>query len=167
MICPLLLLLVTAAASAQPARPPANPCHGDPVYRQFDFWAGEWDVYNPQEQKVGENTITIEQNGCVLVEHWTAASGGTGTSINYYDPQEKAWKQVWVDARGSLGYFSGGLESDAMVLDGRWVNRDGSSFRLRGTWTPLDDGRVRQHFEQSTDDGQTWSTWFDGYYVKR
>ena len=35
---------------------------------------------------------------------------------------------------------------------------------FRGTWTPLEDGVVRQHFEQSGDDGATWTTWFDGYY---
>jgi hypothetical protein len=28
----------------------------------------------------------------------------------------------------------------------------------------LPDGRVRQHFQESADDGKTWQEWFDGYY---
>jgi hypothetical protein len=37
----------------------------------------------------------------------------------------------------------------------------------RITWTPLPDGRVRQHWESTTDGGRTWSTVFDGYYTRR
>ena len=37
---------------------------------------------------------------------------------------------------------------------------------FRGTWTPNPDGSVRQHFEISADDGATWTTWFDGKYVR-
>jgi hypothetical protein len=28
----------------------------------------------------------------------------------------------------------------------------------------MEDGVVRQHFEQSSDGGETWATVFDGYY---
>ena len=34
----------------------------------------------------------------------------------------------------------------------------------RITWTPLTDGNVRQHWQQSTDQGETWVTVFDGMY---
>jgi hypothetical protein len=34
-------------------------------------------------------------------------------------------------------------------------------------WTPLPDGRVRQHFKESSDGGKTWTDWFDGYYSKK
>jgi hypothetical protein len=43
----------------------------------------------------------------------------------------------------------------------------GRTTTLRGTWSKLDDGRVRQHFEESADGGTTWTTWFDGYYTRR
>lgn len=150
---------------AQPGQ--TRPCEDNPVHRQFDFWIGEWEVTNPQGQMAGSNLIERSENGCLLLENWTSASGGSGKSMNYYDPEEKAWKQVWVDAGGNVGYFSGGLEGEAMHLSGKWVNPDGTSYLLRGTWTPLSDGRVRQHFEQSNDEGKTWSTWFDGYYKRK
>jgi len=31
----------------------------------------------------------------------------------------------------------------------------------------LPDGRVRQFFEQSTDGGETWTTWFEGFYTRK
>jgi hypothetical protein len=61
--------------------------------------------------------------------------------------------------------MQGGLRGEAMVLEGplHYV-REARTTRLRGTWTRLGDGRVRQLFEESTDRGQTWTPWFDGYY---
>ena len=35
---------------------------------------------------------------------------------------------------------------------------------FRGTWTLLEDGRIRQHFEEFNLVAQAWQTWFDGYY---
>jgi hypothetical protein len=43
----------------------------------------------------------------------------------------------------------------------------GATAPFRGLWTLLPDGRVRQFFEQSNDDGKTWVTWFDGYYTRK
>ncbi|MFK7846569.1 MAG: hypothetical protein AB8G77_14815 [Rhodothermales bacterium] len=99
--------------------------------------------------------------------YWTSAGGSTGQSINYYDPAEKKWNQVWTDSNGNIGYFKGELEDGGMTLKGRWVNQNGSSYLLNGAWSLLDDGRVRQHFQQSTDTGKTWTTWFDGDYKKK
>ena len=67
-----------------------------PEFRQFDFWAGTWDVQDADGKFAGRNSITLEERGCVLVERWKSASGGTGLSINYYDPRAKAWTQNWV-----------------------------------------------------------------------
>jgi hypothetical protein len=39
--------------------------------------------------------------------------------------------------------------------------------RHRITWTPLPEGRVRQFWENSRDEGKTWSVAFDGTYVRR
>ena len=35
---------------------------------------------------------------------------------------------------------------------------------FRGTWTVLEDGRVRQLFQEFNIGTNTWQTWFDGYY---
>jgi hypothetical protein len=31
----------------------------------------------------------------------------------------------------------------------------------------MPDGRVRQYFEQSNDDGATWEPWFEGFYTRK
>lgn len=140
----------------------------EPEHRAFDFWLGDWLVTNSSGVQVGENLIELKEGGCLLIENWTSASGGTGTSMNYWDPADKIWKQVWVSSNGSVGHFIGNLSSDnVMVLEGDMLAANGTALLLKGTWTLLEDGRVRQHFEQSTDDGASWSTWFDGYYARR
>ena len=151
------------------AQTPTNtplPCT-DESHRAFDFWVGDWIVTNAAGTEVGQNLIERTEGGCLLVENWTSAGGGTGKSMNYWDPREKRWKQVWVSSNGSVGYFNGGIADGAMVLQGDMLAANGTALLLKGTWSVLDDGRVRQHFEQSTDQGATWSTWFDGYYAKK
>ena len=44
---------------------------------------------------------------------------------------------------------------------------DGQRRIERITWTPNADGTVRQHWEQSTDGGKTWTTAFDGLYRRK
>ncbi len=53
-----------------------------------------------------------------------------------------------------------------MRFEGTWVTSDGTTSRMIMTFTPLEDGRVRQLIEQSTDGGQTYTVWFDGYYAR-
>jgi hypothetical protein len=156
----LACLLVDDATAVSP------PCAEGP-FREFDFWAGEWDVRDAEGKTAGVNTISKEENGCVLVERWRSAAGGTGQSYNYYDPAAKKWKQLWIGL-GLLLHMEGGRHEGGIRLEGplQYVGQ-GRTTILRGTWTPLPDGRVRQHFEESQDNGATWTTWFDGYYTRR
>jgi hypothetical protein len=54
-----------------------------------------------------------------------------------------------------------------MRLSGEHLYRNGKRELIRGTWTPMPDGRVRQLLEQSRDEGESWYVWFDGVYVRR
>jgi hypothetical protein len=155
-------------AAAQPtagAAPAAGPCTGS-KFREFDFWIGRWTVLRPDGQPAGTNLITSEEGGCAIVEQWTSANGGTGQSLNFYDPAAGSWRQVWVGL-GLVLMMDGGLVDGAMVLEGRLQYLGtGRVTRLRGVWTPLPDGRVRQQFHESDDGGRTWKPWFDGYYSR-
>jgi hypothetical protein len=143
--------------------PPPSPC-GAAAFRQFDFWVGTWDVADPAGKPAGVNRISSEHLDCVVVERWASANGGTGMSMNYYDPRADRWTQHWIGL-GLILTMTGGLRGTEMVLEGplQYV-RDGRVTTLRGTWTPLPDGRLRQHFVESADGGKTWTDWFDGYY---
>lgn len=149
------------------ARRAAEPCKYAPHTADFDFWIGEWDVIDASGNPQGSNKITRQENGCMLQENWTSASGGTGMSINYYDPVIGRWIQQWIGAGGSQIHIEGGLENGAMVLTGYlYYVTNGTKSDFRGTWTPLPDGRVRQFFERYDADGKTWQPWFDGYYTR-
>jgi hypothetical protein len=143
----------------------AGACAAD-TFRQFDFWVGEWKVVDREGRVAGRNVIALEQQGCVLVERWTSAKGGTGMSMNHYDPLSGKWKQHWVGL-GLILEMSGGLRDGAMVLEGplQYVAQKKVTL-LRGTWSALPNGRVRQHFVESEDDGKSWTEWFDGYYTR-
>ena len=145
----------------------AYPCEHDEKFREFDFWVGQWDVHVANGTFAGHNEIERAHRGCVLIENWSSASGGGGMSINYLDEASGEWVQVWNDASGSQIHIRGGLTEDGMLLTGKihYVASD-TTADFRGLWTPLDDGRVRQFFEQSSDGGQTWAPWFEGFYTR-
>jgi hypothetical protein len=152
------------AAAMDKVRRNGAPCEYDPRFSAFDFWVGRWSVRDSAGNPQGENRIEKGERGCVLVERWSGATGGTGISMNYFDPAAGQWVQVWVSPTLQID-IRGGLEDGAMRLRGNVLYlHNGQRFPFRGTWTPQPDGVVRQHFEQSTDEGETWATWFDGYY---
>ncbi len=142
---------------------PLKPCAA-PEYRQFDFWIGEWNVASPQYPGTTSlSRITRINDGCTIREEYTTPVAYAGTSLNFYDGRRKLWQQTWIDNQGGVLNLEGGLEGGAMVLS----MPAGAAATQRITWTPLDDGRVRQHWEATADGGKTWSTVFDGYYARR
>lgn len=158
-LCALSLLPTLASAETPAAPPPPPPDCSAAEHRAFDFWLGRWRV-TQGDDVAGENTITASLDGCVLREEWHGARGTTGSSLNVYNRERKRWQQFWVDNRGGVLQLEGGLNAaGAMVLD----STDGT-VRQRITWSKLDDGSVRQLWEQSNDAGKTWAVAFDGHY---
>jgi hypothetical protein len=170
----LTCVLCVYSASAQPPQEAAEqgqapdgpaPCSAAP-YRQFDFWLGDFRVENPAGKVVGENEITLHLDGCLLMESWKGASGMHGMSVNFYDPSDQTWNQIFVDNKGRPSNWpplKGKLEEDgSMVL---W-SPEGES-RTRWTWRKVGEGRVRQMAEQTNDGGETWQVIWDSTYVPK
>jgi len=132
--------------------------------RQFDFWLGEWDVYTPEGELAGSNTVERILGGCVVHETWEGAKGSRGESFNIYSGGH--WHQTWVDNQGTLLLLDGEWNQGHMVLEGEAPGPTGATIHNRITWQPLGDGRVRQHWEMSAD-GETWTDVFMGYYVRK
>jgi hypothetical protein len=161
-------LLVAPALAQQPPAPASPPC-ATAAYRQFDFWVGDWEVHNAAGKRAGENRITHIHGGCALLEEWRGTGNVSGTSLNLYDQERGVWHQTWVDSGGNLLTLEGGFADGAMTLRGRTVQREpaAKTTQHRIGWTPQPDGRVRQLWEMSTDEGKTWSVSFDGWYSRR
>jgi tetratricopeptide (TPR) repeat protein len=142
-----------------------RPCGGE-EFRRFDFWIGEWEVVNltrpDSDAPPALNRITPLHDGCVLREDYQSPSGFTGSSLNFYDARDGLWHQTWIDNQGQALYLSGDLVEGSMVLAGA----PGSKPLNRITWPALPEGRVRQLWEVSTDDGESWQTVFDGLYSR-
>jgi hypothetical protein len=159
-----LWLALVLGSAAQAAQPPAA-C-GDPAYRQFDFWLGEWDVHKPDGTHAGDSRIEKEYGGCVIHEHYATPKGYSGESLNSWDASRKAWHQTWVDNGGAVLLLDGGLKDGSMVLEGPGVDAQGKPVRNRITWTPGADGSVRQLWETGDAAGH-WTVAFDGHYLRK
>lgn len=157
----------TSIAQQQSQTPPPPPCTLDEKFRDFDFWIGTWEVTPWAGGAVaGHNVIAPAEGGCLLTENWTNVQGGTGRSINFYNPNTGNWRQVWIAGGYSID-IEGGLKDGAMALEGSiFYYGQKNTVPFKGTWTPQEDGSVRQHFEQFNPETKEWATWFDGRYVK-
>jgi len=149
-------------------KPPPFPCLDSEVRRQFDFWLGEWDVFVGEKQ-VGESSITMAQGGCAIHESYTTAGNYAGQSINFYDPIAKKWKQSWVGSAGDVGNYE---ETDSgegdMQFQTRQLTAKGVIVLRKMTFTyNSKEDTVRQLLEDSTDEGETWKTVFDGLYKRK
>src|SRR5262249_13862797 len=100
------LLAILAAASADP-----GPC-SQPEFRQFDFFAGDWDTFDigSPTKIVARNRVTIVLGGCVIHEAYEQTDGLVGESFSLYDSTSGKWHQSWVTNRGGLLLLDGGLE---------------------------------------------------------
>ena len=161
----ILCVLVGADARAQGAPPGCKT----PMHRQFDFWIGEWTVTDSARTIIaGRNSVTLEDSGCTIHEHWVAGGSvpNTGQSLNAYDAAARQWGQDWIGSGGDVLHLRGGLKESAMVLEGEGPDPAGRMIKQRVTWTPKADGRVRQFWESSTDGGRSWTVAFDGWYAR-
>ena len=160
MLVPTLALMFLQT----PQVPPPPACTAA-EHRQFDFWVGEWSVTPTGKPNViASSRIEKLYGGCAVRENWMPLKGSEGGSLNSFTGGR--WHQTWVDASNSRVEFVGGLVEGKMVLTGDWqgVNGPGKDAIIRMTYSKNPDGSVRQHGEQSTDFGLTWSTNFDFTY---
>ena len=164
----LLSIMFVAGSVCAQNQAPQFPCQDDERFADFDFWVGEWDVHVPDGTYAGSNSITSDYRGCVLVEDYESASGFIGMSVNYLDHQTGEWVQVWNDASGSQINIRGGMTGDGMKMVGtiHYIGNN-TTFPFRALWTPLEDGRVRQFFEQYDATSETWAPWFEGFYTRK
>ena len=158
-------LIEPAQAQSQPAEACASDDH-----RAFDFWIGVWDVTAAgSDQPTAESRITPAHGGCVIREEYATTSGYTGMGMSFYDAAQKKWHQTWMGTDGAALFIEGGLNDQGeMVLSNR-----NTPYYTKGTvinritWTARADGSVRQHWQTSSDAGASWTTLFDGLYVRQ
>lgn len=151
--------------SAMGATP--RPCTAE-GHDRFDFWVGDWDVYNPAGTRVATSVISKELDGCVVMEDYIAGQY-RGLSLNMYDVRTGGWTQFYVDNIITNYRLAGGLDGNRMVMTSAqpaFDLRTGiGAFREDSiVWTPNGDGSVQQTFYTSWNGGPT-NVGFNGRYV--
>jgi len=166
-LLPLLLLLLSQSLFAQ------KPC-SLPVFRQFDFWVGNWEAFTTTGKKAGDSKISIMLDSCVILEEWTSASSQqgltySGKSFNMYNVATKQWQQTWVDNTGNTTEFLRGDASDGKIVyyADKVMDPKGKPFMRRLSFTKLSDDKVRQFGERSDDKGKTWTAKYDLEYRRK
>ena len=166
----IFLLIVSFSKNTYAQQTSAHPCATDTMYRQFDFWLGEWEVFGLKGQRAGSSKIEQLLDSCVILENWTSAQQGyTGKSFNTYNAATKQWQQTWVDnAGGTTEYLRGHAEKNAMIFYADDVRGPkGAKFLRRLSFYKVNENIVRQHGERSDDNGITWTTEYDLTYKRK
>lgn len=164
-ICISFLTVITTSAQ--------KPC-SNPVYRQFDFWIGEWEAFATNGKKAGDSKISVILDSCIILEEWTSTNVTqglrfAGKSFNTYNAVTKQWQQTWVDnAGGTNEYMQGKFENNQIIFSSTpfKISKDTMAIR-KMTFTNLSPAKLRQHGEISKDNGITWATEYDLEYRRK
>lgn len=158
-------LFFIKSSFAQKAATPCACC--TPEFKQFDFWIGNWDVYDTLGNKVGENKILTTQDSCLIQENWKS-KGQTGTSNNYYNKADSTWNQVWVDNSGTVLVLKGKRESNKMILKtAKQLSKKGKYYFNQITWENNANGTVTQTWDVLFEDGILITRAFKGIYKRK
>lgn len=157
------LMLLAALAVVQSA--PINCTDAD--HAAFNFWVGDWIVSDTATgADIAVSHIASIAGGCAIEETYHQALGPGGAAMEYrghsysaFDAADGRWKQFYIDNGGAVASMVGGISEGAMVLT---VDQD--PIQRRMTVRPVENGKVRQSGERSTDGGQTWTPTFDFTY---
>lgn len=163
----IIILLLSNSITAQVGQDQCDCCSEQ--YQQFDFWLGEWEVFNPEGKKVGENKILKLHDNCVIQENWTSVGQHTGTSYNFYNKNDNSWNQIWIDNSGKVLKLKGIFENNKMVLKSEKIKSQDtdSYFTNRIIWTKDTTGNVNQKWEIIDDDEKVLKVVFDGIYKRK
>ncbi len=145
-----------------------SPCSFQQESQQFNFWIGEWNVYNLQGQQTGTSKIEQILNECVIQENWTDYFGNKGKSFNFYNADTKQWQQTWVDDKGSVTEFINGKYIDGAMCfqSSREVLSNGQNGIRRLTFSNTSTNEVRQLGEITFDKGISWIIEYDFKYLR-
>jgi tetratricopeptide (TPR) repeat protein len=148
----------------------AFPCMANAHAREFDFWAGEWNVFVTGTNTVaGHSVIQVIAGGCAILENWTSNNGfNNGKSINFIDPVTNKWKQSWAGAyaNGIQEFTNGEYKDGAMRFTFETTTPQNQKLIGRFIFFNQGIGKVRQFNETSADNGKTWTTSYDFTYIR-
>jgi hypothetical protein len=160
-------MLASVPAQAQKvAEPPALACKDDPLFRQFDFSVGTWEVFRG-ETKTAEVTMTPILDGCAILENWKRPNGD-GIGLFTYSRVLKAWTYSWASDKAAATFFVGAVESPGRIAV--TTKRPGENGVVRErtfSLTLKPDGTIHEESVGTEDGGKTWIREFELFWKKK
>ncbi len=152
----------------------STSCSTNPMYRQFDFWVGEWEVFRMNGAKAGDSKISLILDSCVVLEEWKSISqqnskAYAGKSFNTYNSSSMQWQQQWVDNfGGSNNYNFGNFKNNTMELltDPFVYSKDTMAIR-KMTFTKIDSNKIIQHGQIEKSPSKIWTTEYQLEYRRK
>ena len=147
----------------------AYPCSADPKQREFDFWIGEWDVFqNGTTQLVGHSLVQKISGECALLENWDASRGyNNGKSLNYFDALTNSWQQDWIGSAGGAQRYLNGVYKDSAMRFTYETMSNGKKVTGNFIFYNLSRDKVRQYQDASEDGGKTFTVSYDFIYIRK
>lgn len=136
-------------------------------YKQFNFWVGNWNVYDTKGKLIGTNHVKKMSNACTIQENWSSKVGPSkGTSYNYYDKNDGSWNQLWIDNAGGNLKLKGKLVGKNMVLKSDLVKNSKGNYYNQITFFNNSDGTVTQVWELLDENNTVFNEIFRGIYKR-
>lgn len=158
-----IAMVASTQANAQTPQPSGPPCQGSPwwvdteaTYADFDFWVGEWHVYDAESGELrGFDDIEKDLGGCVISQHWRqmddnfAPPGAVqrlqGKSVSGINADGQ-WRQVWLDNGGGNLVFTGGMVDGVMTITSEWYSvptpNGPAIIRNIWNWRPVGENEI-------------------------
>lgn len=131
----------------------------EPARRQFDFWLGERDVsMTGTTELVAESSITLDDQGCVILESCYPFRGASGHSVNGCDALAKEGKQTRMGDTGRITPHGGTMQNGTLVMDnhGNHAPAKPKIAKRQMNFRPIDDSTVRLWGAGWSNAGQAW-----------
>lgn len=142
------------------------PCSSK-EYKQFDFWVGNWNVYDINDKLIGTNKVAKTPNACAIQENWESkTSNSLGTSYNYYNAKDKTWNQLWIDNSGYSLNLKGNFTNKKMILKSKLIKSEKGNYYNQITWTNNNDNSVTQVWDLISEQKVKIKELFRGNYKK-
>lgn len=161
------LWLSAAPAQAQKvAEAEAPACKDDPLFRQFDYSVGTWEVFS-QGVKRAEVVMTPILDGCAILENWNRPNGA-GIGLFTYSRVLKAWTYSWASDNGAATFFTGAVESPGkFVVKTQRPGQNGAVRKRVFSLTLMPDGSIHEESVGTEDDGKSWIKEIDLTWKKK
>jgi hypothetical protein len=150
-LCALALCACALAESPTAPEHPAaaSPCD-TPQHHQFDYWVGDWQVFNADTQQlVAVDRVEKHSEGCIVQQNLTFVTDMyrrpgvnyrlAGIGVNRFDGE--AWLQIWADNQWGAIVLRGSPDATGSMIFTSIIpsrNRD-----LKITYEKRADGTVR------------------------